>query len=74
MLAEFQKVVDTEDYEMSWESTKAVVSESNDMAYAYGALNLKVPGGEPVAGKYVVLWVKENGEWRLAIDIPNPDV
>ena len=73
MLAAFQEVVDTDDYEMSWKPTKAVVSASNDMAYAYGTLELKLPGSEPVAGKYVVVWVKENGEWRLAIDIPNLD-
>ncbi len=74
MRAEFQKVLDTDGYELSWEPTEAVVSESNDMAYAYGTLTMKAPGGEPVPGKYVVVWVKENGEWRLAIDIPNLDV
>ena len=74
MRAEFQNVLDTDDYEMSWEPTRAVVSESNDMAYAYGTLTLKLPGADPVPGKYVVVWVKENGEWRLAIDIPNLDV
>ncbi|MGR8919313.1 MAG: YybH family protein [Gammaproteobacteria bacterium] len=72
-LAAFQEVVDTEGYDMAWEPTKAVVSASNDMAYAYGTLTMKLPGGEPVAGKYVVVWVKEDGEWRLAIDIPNLD-
>ena len=74
MLAEFQKVVETDGHELSWEPTKAVVSESNDMAYAYGTLTMKLPGQAPVPGKYVVVWVKEDGEWRLAIDIPNLDV
>ena len=73
MKAAFQAVVDTDDNEMSWQPTRAVVSESNDMAYAYGTLTLKLPGAEPVAGKYVVIWVKQDGEWRLAIDIPNLD-
>ena len=74
MEAEFRKIVDTDDYEISWEPTKAVVSASNDMAYAYGTLVMKLPGGEPMPGKYVVVWVKHEGEWRLAIDIPNLDV
>lgn len=74
MLSEFQKVVDTDGHELAWEPTAAFVSESNDMAYAYGTLTMTLPGAEPLPGKYVVVWVKQNGEWRLAIDIPNLDV
>ena len=71
---EFQKVVDTDGYELTWEPIKANVSESNDMAYAYGSLKMKLPGGDPMPGKYVVIWVKENGEWKLQIDISNLDI
>ena len=73
MLAEFRKVLDTDGYELAWEPSKAVVSEANDMAYAYGTLTMKPPGGEPMPGKYVVVWVKDGDEWRLAIDIANLD-
>lgn len=71
---EFQKVVDTDGFELSWEPIKAEVSASNDMAYAYGSLKMKLPGGESMPGKYVVVWVKVNGEWKLQIDISNLDV
>ena len=74
MRAAFQEVLDTEGLELSWEPTAAHVSASNDMAYCYGTLTMKAPGAEPKPGKYVVVWVKENGEWRLAIDIPNLNV
>lgn len=66
-------MINTEGLEISWKSTTAFVSASNDMAYDYGTVKLKNPDGSEVAGKYVVVWTRENGEWKVALDIFNFD-
>lgn len=61
----------TQGLELSWEPTEVRVSAANDMAYVYGAAQIKTPDGSVQAAKYVVVWVKENGEWKIALDIFN---
>ncbi len=45
----------------------------NDAAREIGTFTLKTKGQPPqeVAGKYVVVWQKVGGDWRLATDIWN---
>ena len=47
----------------------------NDAAREVGTFTLKTKGQPPqeVAGKYVVVWQKVGGDWRLATDIWNTD-
>ena len=47
----------------------------NDSAREVGTFTLKTKGQPPqeVAGKYVVVWQKVGGDWRLATDIWNTD-
>ena len=47
----------------------------NDAAREIGTFILKTKGQPPqeVAGKYVVVWQKVGGDWRLATDIWNTD-
>ena len=47
----------------------------NDAAREIGTFTLKTKGQPPqeVAGKYVVVWQKVGGDWRLATDIWNTD-
>jgi ketosteroid isomerase-like protein len=48
---------------------------SDDRAQEVGRAELTVEGGGagPVALKYVVLWKREDGSWRLDVDIWNAD-
>jgi len=55
----------------SWRSTAAFVAPSGDMAYDYGTTATKMPDGSIAAGNYLVVWVKENGQWNIAADIFN---
>jgi uncharacterized protein (TIGR02246 family) len=47
----------------------------NDSAREVGTFTLKTKGQPPqeVAGKYVVVWQKVGGDWKLATDIWNTD-
>jgi ketosteroid isomerase-like protein len=56
-----------------WEPTEAVVSQSGDLAYTLG--RYQVVDGDSVigTGNYVTVWTKEDGEWRVAVDIGNND-
>jgi uncharacterized protein (TIGR02246 family) len=46
-----------------------------DAAREVGTFTLKTKGDKPqeVAGKYVVVWEKTGGQWKLATDIWNSD-
>jgi len=56
---------------VSWVSDFAVMSPSGDMAYDYGTATTKSPDGSIVEGHYLVVWVKENGGWKVAADMFN---
>jgi ketosteroid isomerase-like protein len=48
------------------------VEAHGDMAYEVGKLTLKGEDGTVLdSGKYVVIWKRENGQWRLHRDIWN---
>jgi len=59
------------DGESSWKSDFAFVAPSGDMAYDYGTATTKLADGSTVKGYYLVVWVKENGEWKIAADMFN---
>lgn len=44
---------------------------SGKMACEVGRGTLRLQGGQEVAAKYVVVWKKEDGEWRWDVDIWN---
>ncbi len=68
----FAGIAETGGYGMSWEPTAAVVSESNDMAYVYGSTSVKEPADDVAQpGKYLVVYVKRGGKWKIAIDMAN---
>lgn len=67
----WKALAQTEGFELSWAPTEAHVSASNDMAYVHGAAKIKTPDGAVQAAKYVIVWVKEGGEWKIAADIFN---
>lgn len=69
--AAWQGIIDAEGIELSWVPTTVSVSKSGDMAYSYGVGRLKNPDGSVVEAKYAVVWIKEGGEWKAALDIFN---
>lgn len=56
---------------VSWRSDFALIAPSGDMAYDYGTASTKSADGSIVEGHYLVVWVKENGEWKVAADMFN---
>ena len=59
------------DLDYSWKPTGAVVAPSGDMAYDWGDSYIHMPDGSTLEGKYMVIWVKEGGEWKVAVDMVN---
>ncbi len=60
------------DLEASWEPAEAHVSASGDMAYDFGTATIITPEG-PMPSKYVVVWVRRDGEWKVAVDMFSPN-
>lgn len=69
--AAWQGMLSTEGLELSWKADDAFVSASKDLAYSYGPATMKTPDGTIVEAKYVTIWIRENGEWKVAADIFN---
>ena len=67
----FKELAKMEGFELFWEPLEACVSASSDMAYVYGSVRWKMPGSAEEVGKYISVWMKENGEWRNAVEIRN---
>lgn len=59
----------TEGLSVSWEPSEVHVSSSGDMAYEVGTYEMTLPDGSADDGKYTVVWVKEGGEWKVAVDM-----
>ncbi len=61
---------------LTFAPTDIVIAEAGDMAYDIGTYNLGLDGPDgriEDKGKYVVVWRKVNGEWRVMADIVNRD-
>jgi len=56
---------------VSWEPQAAFVSPSGDMAWDYGLATTILADGTVVTGAYLVVWIKDSGEWKVAADIFN---
>lgn len=63
-------MLESED-EVSWKSDFVYVSPAGDMAYDYGTATTRRADGSSIQGHYLVLWVKESGEWKVAADMFN---
>jgi len=60
-----------------WQSTKADVSRSGDLAYDYGTYELREAANAGAAqtesGNYVHIWKRQRGgKWKLVVDVQNP--
>lgn len=59
---------------MSFEPTTIEIAQSGDMAYDIGTYSLSFAADQGQVedeGKYVVVWVKEGDDWKVAADIFN---
>ena len=57
---------------ISFWPTKIEISKAGDMALDVGTTEVKTPDGT-IAGKYVVVWRKDKGTWKVVADIFNGD-
>ena len=69
MMAETEEDAKVELY--VWEPVDVFVSESKDMDWTYGFVNIKLEGQPQWEGKYVTVWRKENGVWKNIVNIRN---
>jgi ketosteroid isomerase-like protein len=63
-------------FALTFEPTRIAVAQAGDVAYDIGTYSLAFDGGQgPVRdrGKYVVVWRKVSGDWKVAADIFNSD-
>ena len=67
----WETLANTDGLEMTWDSTEAHVAASGDMAYDFGAVTKKLPDGHVQAAKYVIVWIRVAGQWKVAADIFN---
>lgn len=59
---------------VSWEPQAGKVAASGDMAYTWGIYTYRIDhNGETTAlsGKYMTIWTKENGDWKLMTEMSN---
>lgn len=64
-------IAEMPDAEISWTTNAVQVAASGDMAYERGSWTVDPDGMgemEPVGGEYVTVWIKEAGEWKVAVD------
>ncbi|MGS2719524.1 YybH family protein [Paraglaciecola aestuariivivens] len=59
------------DDKVTWKSDFVQVAASGDMAYDYGTSITTLADGSTVKGSYLVVWIKEDGQWKVAADMFN---
>ena len=62
------------EYSLRWTPQNAAVSGNADMGYTWGRWLLTVDtesGALERRGKYLNVWVKRNGEWKVLVDMGN---
>lgn len=63
---------------LHWTATGAEVAKSGEMGYTRGTFEAQFtdPSGKLVKeqGKYLTVWKKVGGEWKVAVDINNSDL
>ena len=59
-----------------WKPAQSDVARSGDLGYTVGtyeAIPANDPGGKVVElGNYLRIWQKQNGSWRIVLDVTNP--
>jgi uncharacterized protein (TIGR02246 family) len=74
--AAWQGLLGMKNIDLTFAPTEVTVSAGGDLAYDIGTYALSFDGDKgPVkdVGKYVVVWKKVDGQWKVAADIFNSD-
>lgn len=58
-------------FDLAWHPVKARVSQSGDMAWAIGAVQITYPDGKIEHAKYTSIWEKIDGEWQNVVEMRN---
>jgi uncharacterized protein (TIGR02246 family) len=64
-------------FNVNWEQSDIMIAQSGDLAVSTGSYNFTIsPPEGPVEdrGKYMTVWRKVDGEWRVAADMINTDI
>jgi ketosteroid isomerase-like protein len=57
---------------LTWQPTAADASRSGDLGYSYGTYEIKNNGAVTAKGNYMRFWKKQDGEWRVVLDVADP--
>ena len=57
---------------LTWQPAFADASRSADLGYTYGTFEVKTDGVLSAKGNYMRLWKKQGGEWRVVLDVADP--
>ncbi len=75
--ASMKQFMDDKNFDLHWTAEAAEVAKSGDLAYTRGSFDAKFtdPSGKPASdhGKYVTIWKKIGGEWKVVVDTNNSD-
>ena len=52
----------------------ATVEAHGDVVHEVGTYEMILPDNKRDSGKYVVIWKREKGDWKLAVDIWNSNI
>ena len=70
----FESVYQFDSYELSWEPLSSDISDDSTLGYTTGKYTKKYKQDGKLLkqiGKYVLIWKKCDGEWKIALDIAN---
>jgi len=74
-IAKTMGFLDKADNHLSWTPVGAGIAASGDLGYTYGTYEFtsKDRDGKSVVdkGKYATIWKKQNGAWKVALDMGN---
>lgn len=66
-----EQALATEGLEFSFEPTDARVSSSGDMGFVWGQIQTKMPDGSMVFEKYVTIYSRIEGQWKMVLQMRN---
>jgi ketosteroid isomerase-like protein len=58
--------------QVTWTTAGGDVSRSGDLGYTYGTYELTDATKVTERGSYVRIWQNERGQWRIVLDVANP--
>ncbi len=70
----WRDLASTEGLSLSWQPEGARVSDGAGMAYSWGGYRMRTPDGVEDRGKYLVVWIRQAGDWKVAADMFNSNL